>query len=101
MAAVGATLRTAGRTVLFLALTVAVSLSAMLLFPMYFLRSFAYAGVAVVLLAAAAALILLPRPWCCSASGSTPWTCGGCGCAGARPAPRRNRDGAGHEWLFW
>lgn len=58
--AVGATLRTAGRTVLFSALTVAVSLSAMLFFPMYFLRSFAYAGVAVVLLAAAAALILLP-----------------------------------------
>ncbi|WP_328925796.1 MMPL family transporter [Streptomyces sp. NBC_00190] len=60
VAAVGATLRTAGRTVLFSALTVAVSLSAMMFFPMYFLRSFAYAGVAVVLLAAAAALILLP-----------------------------------------
>lgn len=59
-AAVRVTLRTAGRTVLFSALTVAVSLSAMLFFPMYFLRSFAYAGVAVVLLAAAAALILLP-----------------------------------------
>ncbi|MFE6916509.1 MMPL family transporter [Streptomyces rubiginosohelvolus] len=58
--AVGATLRTAGRTVLFSALTVAVSLSAMLVFPQYFLRSFAYAGIAVVLLAAAAALILLP-----------------------------------------
>ncbi|MFI5746739.1 MMPL family transporter [Streptomyces sp. NPDC051644] len=59
-AAVGATLRTAGRTVLFSALTVAVSLAAMLVFPQYFLRSFAYAGIAVVLLAAAAALILLP-----------------------------------------
>ncbi len=35
-------------------------LAAMLVFPMYFLRSFAYAGIAVVLLAAAAALILLP-----------------------------------------
>ncbi|MFG2879233.1 MMPL family transporter [Streptomyces sp. NPDC048337] len=58
--AVGATVRTAGRTVLFSALTVAVALSAMVLFPMPFLRSFAYAGVAVVLLAAAAALILLP-----------------------------------------
>ncbi|MHC3470387.1 MMPL family transporter [Streptomyces sp. 7R007] len=58
--AVGTTLRTAGRTVLFSALTVAVSLAAMLVFPMYFLRSFAYAGVAVVLLAAAAALVLLP-----------------------------------------
>ncbi|MFD3523702.1 MMPL family transporter [Streptomyces sp. NPDC058653] len=58
--AVGATLRTAGRTVLFSALTVAVSLAAMMVFPQYFLRSFAYAGIAVVLLAAAAALILLP-----------------------------------------
>ncbi|MES5820963.1 MMPL family transporter [Streptomyces sp. RG80] len=58
--AVGTTLRTAGRTVFFSALTVAVSLAAMLLFPQYFLRSFAYAGMAVVLLAAASALILLP-----------------------------------------
>ncbi|MFJ6644300.1 MMPL family transporter [Streptomyces sp. NPDC091290] len=60
LTAVGTTLRTAGRTVLFSALTVAVSLAAMLVFPQYFLRSFAYAGIAVVLLAAAAALILLP-----------------------------------------
>jgi RND superfamily putative drug exporter len=59
-AAVATTLRTAGRTVLFSALTVAVSLAAMLLFPQYFLRSFAYAGIAVVLLAAGAALVLLP-----------------------------------------
>ncbi|MEC4020100.1 MMPL family transporter [Streptomyces sp. H27-D2] len=58
--AVAATLRTAGRTVLFSALTVAVSLAAMLVFPQYFLRSFAYAGIAVVLLAAGAALIVLP-----------------------------------------
>ncbi|MFD3942240.1 MMPL family transporter [Streptomyces sp. NPDC058579] len=58
--AIGITLRTAGRTVMFSALTVAVSLAAMLVFPQYFLRSFAYAGIAVVLLAAAAALILLP-----------------------------------------
>ncbi|MGW2044367.1 MMPL family transporter [Streptomyces sp. NPDC001858] len=58
--AIGTTLRTAGRTVLFSALTVAVSLAAMLLFPQYFLRSFAYAGMAVVVLAASAALILLP-----------------------------------------
>ena len=60
LTAVGTTLRTAGRTVLFSALTVAVSLAAMMLFPQYFLRSFAYAGIAVVLLAATSALILLP-----------------------------------------
>ncbi|MFG2332100.1 MMPL family transporter [Streptomyces sp. NPDC048604] len=58
--AVATTLRTAGRTVLFSALTVAVSLAAMMVFPQYFLRSFAYAGIAVVLLAATAALTLLP-----------------------------------------
>jgi RND superfamily putative drug exporter len=58
--AVATTLRTAGRTVLFSALTVAASLSAMFLFPQYFLRSFAYAGIAVVLLAAGSALAILP-----------------------------------------
>ena len=54
------TLHTAGRTVLFSAVTVALALSAMLLFRPFFLRSFAYAGISVVLLAAAAALVLLP-----------------------------------------
>jgi RND superfamily putative drug exporter len=53
------TLNTAGRTVAFSALTVVVSMSAMLLFPMYFLRSFAYAGISVVVLAAVAALVPL------------------------------------------
>ena len=51
---------TAGRTIAIGALTVAVSLSALLLFPMYFLRSFAYAGIAVVLTAMAASLLSLP-----------------------------------------
>lgn len=60
LTAIGTTLRTAGRTVLFSALTVAVSLAAMLIFPQYFLRSFAYAGIAVVILAASAALVVLP-----------------------------------------
>jgi len=59
-AAVATTLRTAGRTVLFSALTVGLCLSAMLVFPLYFLRSFAYAGIAVVLVAATAALTFLP-----------------------------------------
>ncbi|GAB3981622.1 MMPL family transporter [Plantactinospora veratri] len=54
------TVRTAGRTVAFSALTVAVSLSALLVFPLSFLRSFAYSGVAVVLCAAAGALLTLP-----------------------------------------
>ncbi len=58
--AVAETVRTAGRTVLFSAFTVALSLAAMLIFPLFFLRSFAYAGIAVVALAATAAVVLLP-----------------------------------------
>ncbi len=54
------TMGTAGRTVLFSAATVAVSLLALLVFPLYFLRSFAYAGIAVVALAAIGALVVLP-----------------------------------------
>jgi len=54
------TMVTAGRTVLFSATTVALSLSALVLFPMYFLKSFAYAGVATVGFAAAAAIIVTP-----------------------------------------
>ena len=46
------TMAAAGRTVLFSAMTVALSMSTMALFPMYFLKSFAYAGVAVVAFAA-------------------------------------------------
>ncbi len=51
---------TAGRTVLFSALTVAVSLAALLVFPLFFLRSFAYAGIAVTGLAAVGAIVVLP-----------------------------------------
>jgi RND superfamily putative drug exporter len=58
--AVVRTVETAGRTVLFSAATVAVSLAALLVFPLYFLRSFAYAGVAVVVVAAAGAVVVLP-----------------------------------------
>lgn len=54
------TMVTAGRTVLFSALTVALSMVAMVLFPMYFLKSFAYAGIAVVGLAAFAAIVVAP-----------------------------------------
>ena len=51
---------TAGKTITISALTVAVSLSALLVFPQYFLRSFAYAGIAVVLLAMVASVVALP-----------------------------------------
>lgn len=54
------TVRTAGRTVVYSAATVAISLSALLVFPLYFLRSFAYAGIGVVAFAAATAVLVLP-----------------------------------------
>ncbi|MGZ8752713.1 MAG: MMPL family transporter [Acidimicrobiia bacterium] len=58
--AVNRTMLTAGRTVAFSAATVAVSLAALLVFPMPYLRSFAFAGVSVVVLAGVAAVIVLP-----------------------------------------
>lgn len=54
------TMTTAGRTVVFSAITVALAMSAMAIFPMYFLRSFAYAGVVTVGLAALAAIVIAP-----------------------------------------
>jgi RND superfamily putative drug exporter len=54
------TLAYAGRTVAGSALTVAAAVSALLVFPLMFLRSFAYAGIIVSLLAGAAALVVLP-----------------------------------------
>nr|WP_246372213.1 MMPL family transporter [Gordonia humi] len=54
------TVDTAGRTVAFSAVTVALALAALAIFPMYFLRSFAYAGVGVVAVALIAALIVTP-----------------------------------------
>ncbi|XVV06833.1 MMPL family transporter [Actinosynnema sp. CA-248983] len=66
---------TAGRTVLFSGLTVAASLSMLLLFPFPFLRSFAYAGVLVVGLSVAGALTILPAAL-----------------AGLKPHPARERS---------
>jgi putative drug exporter of the RND superfamily len=54
------TMATSGRTVLFSAVTVALSMSATALFPMYFLESFAYAGVATVAFVAIASIVLTP-----------------------------------------
>lgn len=59
-AAVIRTMTTAGRTVLFSAATVGLSMITMVLFPQFFLKSFAYAGVAVVIFAAAAAILVTP-----------------------------------------
>ncbi|MGH6657234.1 MAG: MMPL family transporter [Actinocrinis sp.] len=59
-AAVAHTTATAGRTVLFSATTVAVALTALLIFPQYFLKSFAFAGIGVALISAIATLFVMP-----------------------------------------
>jgi RND superfamily putative drug exporter len=86
----GAVIRTvasAGRTIAFSAATVAVALAALLLFPLYFLRSFAYAGIGVIVIAMLGAVVVLPAllkvlgprvnagrlPWARSVSTVSPW----------------------------
>jgi len=58
--AIAATMATAGRTVAFSGLTVAVALASLLLFPQVFLRSMGFGGMAAVLVAMVTALTLLP-----------------------------------------
>jgi RND superfamily putative drug exporter len=58
--AVVRTVETAGRTVAFSAVTVAISLSALLIFPLYFLRSFAYGGIGVLTVAMVMSVVVLP-----------------------------------------
>jgi RND superfamily putative drug exporter len=58
--AVTTTVLTAGKTVFYSGLTVFVTLISLILFPLSFLKSFGYAGVSVVTLAVAGALIPLP-----------------------------------------
>ena len=59
-AALAATMATAGRTVVFSGVTVALSLASLLVFPAMFLRSMAYGGVAAVLIAVVASVTALP-----------------------------------------
>jgi RND superfamily putative drug exporter len=87
--AVVRTVETAGRTVLFSGLTVAISLSALLVFPMYFLRSFAYAGIAVVALACFGALVFLPSLLAAIGPRVDRWTL-------IRRRPKAVGDGAWH-----
>jgi putative drug exporter of the RND superfamily len=58
--AIVTTMRTAGRTIMFSGITVAVSLSSLLVFPLVFFRSFGFAGIGVVLMAVLGAVIFLP-----------------------------------------
>ncbi len=94
--AVERAVRTAGRSVLFSAATTVVSLGALLLFPVTYLRSFAVAGVAVVLMCAIAALTVVPALLVLLGER-------------LRPSPKRRASGAGwarqaarvarHPWL--
>ncbi|AYF77238.1 MMPL family transporter [Nocardia yunnanensis] len=59
-AAILRSVQTAGRTVVFSGLTVALALAALAVFPQPFFKSFAYAGVAVVAAAVGASVLLLP-----------------------------------------
>jgi putative drug exporter of the RND superfamily len=72
--------RSAGRTILFSGATVVAALAVLLVFPLYFLRSFAYAGIGVVLISMAAAVIVLPALLTVLGSrvnaGRLPWTRG-------------------------
>ena len=54
------TMQTAGRTVLFSGATVAASMLSLLVFPVAYLRSFAYAGIAVVAMACTATIVIAP-----------------------------------------
>ncbi|WP_250283993.1 MULTISPECIES: MMPL family transporter [unclassified Frankia] len=58
--AVASTLRTAGRTIVFSGATVVAALAVMLVFPPYFLKSMAYAGIAVTVFAVLSATVALP-----------------------------------------
>nr|WP_217422739.1 MMPL family transporter [Streptomyces sp. 8P21H-1] len=58
--AVRRTMHTAGRTVAFSAATVAAALATLMVFPQYFLRSFGFAGVGVVAIAAVSTLFVMP-----------------------------------------
>lgn len=54
------TVKTAGKTVFYSGLTVAVTLGSMVVFPQAFLKSFGYAGVSVVIIAIISAIFPLP-----------------------------------------
>jgi uncharacterized membrane protein YdfJ with MMPL/SSD domain len=60
LAALRSTLETAGRTILFSSVTVAIAIAALAIFPQRFLRSMGIAGAIVALLAASLALVVLP-----------------------------------------
>ncbi|MCX5015987.1 MMPL family transporter [Streptomyces sp. NBC_00555] len=84
------TVRTAGHTIAFSAATVSAALATLLVFPPYFLRSFAYAGIAVVVIAAVSAVTVLPALLKLLGTRVNAW-----------PVPWRRRVHAGSGSRFW
>ncbi|MGW9087244.1 MMPL family transporter [Streptomyces yangpuensis] len=84
------TVRTAGHTIVFSAATVSAALATLLVFPPYFLRSFAYAGIAVVVIAAVSAVTVLPALLALLGKRVNAWA-----------VPRRRQVHAGSSSRFW
>ncbi|MEU3911735.1 MMPL family transporter [Streptomyces sp. NPDC029721] len=84
------TVRTAGHTIGFSAATVAAALATLLVFPPYFLRSFAYAGIAVVAIAAVSAMTVLPALLALLGERVNAW-----------PVPWRRRARSGSRSRLW
>ncbi|MCX5192833.1 MMPL family transporter [Streptomyces sp. NBC_00249] len=84
------TVRTAGHTIAFSAATVCAALATLLVFPPYFLRSFAYAGIAVVVIAAVSAMTVLPALLTLLGKRVNAW-----------PVPGRRRVQEGSRSRFW
>ncbi len=92
------TMTSAGRTVAFSATTVALSMAVMVLFPMHFLKSFAYAGVATVTLRRCSRdRGDAPPHWFCSA---TAWIRSTSPASPSRARPRRPQP-VPVERRFW
>ena len=87
--AVVRTVATAGRAVFLSGLTVAASLAALLVFPLAFLRSFAYAGIPVVAMALVGAVVVLPAIIAMLGDRVDAWS-----------LPRRRAEGP-IETMFW
>ncbi|MBL7260250.1 MMPL family transporter [Paractinoplanes lichenicola] len=83
------TVESAGRTVVFSGVTVAVALLSLIAFPMFFLRSFAYAGVGVVLVAILASVIILPAVLALLGHRVNAWRL---------PGMRRDAQGGSRRW---
>lgn len=84
------TVRTAGHTIAFSAATVSAALATLLVFPPYFLRSFAYAGIPVVAIAAVSAVTVLPALLALLGKRVNAW-----------PVPWRRRARTGSGSRFW